>query len=636
MQHNLAKYADVSPSFVKKVSDKLSVSLSHIDPNQSGNDRQQYECLISFHNTLTTDSVVVNPNAKPHEHENGSSSSWFNFWGKNENQLIENEVDTDPETTILLGYLQLFGFITLNYKFDLNQANSMDSSNANSWWQDKDYYNHYQDGGPYDEDEGDIKESKIEGTEFIQQNYLKNRMVIGGKLGGVSDLVVNNDKSTGSHTINESNKYLISDLIYNFNSATKSKPIGTIEVDREVEPAETAYETEGLPMKEFTDSIIPIYSTSQYLFFTNLKLAPKETKTFQVKFAGPGPQLPPSYNTNLTGLASDQGWISIRYHLIVGLLENIRNKIISRSIYFPLKTVGQKIGFDDKWLQPDYLTETLFEKEWQVEVIEDETENNKHDTAVKTNGKTSHSFLDDLNNLIDSDLESVSKNERRKSSTAGGFFNSSLSNTDLIPQLSSHLKTQFQIRVNDHNLCDLILSKPYYHIGEDINFSIDVNPNGIDYTRVVGIITHLEAHELFHLTGKEKKEEYVNIYKVSPNIRVSSFASSLVNSHESDNKSSLFSGLIHIPQHLCQQFQCSGFMDLKYFLVFKFNLNEFNRVDKELKDDTELTETSSVSSPSLHTAASFDSAPPGFEPEYKFDNNNGSEFRFRIPISILP
>lgn len=636
MKHNLAKYADVSPSFVKKVSDKLSVSLSYIHPNHSGNDRPQYECLISFHNTLTTDSVIVNHDAKPHEHENGSSSSWFNFWGKNESQLIDNEDNTTPETTILLGYLQLFGFITLNYKFDLNQANSMDSSNTNSWWQDKDYYNHYQDGGPYDDDEGDIKESKIEGTDFIQQNYLKNRMVIGGKLGGVSDLVVNNDKNPDIHTINESNRYLISDLIYNFNSATKSRPIGTIEVDQEVESAQTAQVSEGLPMKELSDAIIPIYSTSQYLLFTNLKLAPKETKTFQIKFAGPGPKLPPSYNTNLTGLASDQGWISIRYHLIVGLLENLRNKIISRSIYFPLKIVGRKIGFDDKWLQPDYLTETQFEKDWQVEVIEEDTENSKQNNRVKPKGKTIQSFLADLNNLIDSDLESVSKNERRKSSTAGGVFTSSLSNTDLIPQLSSHLKSQFQIRVNDHNLCDLILSKPYYHIGEDINFSIDINPEGIDYTRVVGIITHLEAHELFHLKGKGKKEEYVNIYKVSPNIRVSSFASSLVNSHGSDNKPSLFSGLIHIPHHLCQQFQCSGFMDLKYYLVFKFNLNEFNRVNKELKHDTELTETSSVSSPSLPAATSFDSAPPGFEPEYKFDNNNGSEFRFRIPLSILP
>lgn len=653
--HNLARYGDsVPPSFVKKVNDKLSISLSYISQPQNdivGN-KPEFECLISFHNTLSTDTVVVNPKTPEHE----SSSSWFNIWGSHDDKTtpLVGPDEASPETSILLGYLQLFGFVTLNYKFDLSQANSMDSSHLNSWWHDKEYYDYYQDGGKFDEDEGDIKESKIEKTEFIQQHYLHNRMIVGGKLGGVGDLVVNNDKNADSHTVNKSNKYLISDLIYNFNSATKPKPAGVVEIDQELEKSLTL-DTEGLPIKELTDSIVPIYSTSQYLLFTNLKLAQNSTKTFQVKFSGPGAMLPPSYNTNLTGLVGDQGWISIRYQLIVGILENVHNSIVSKSIYFPLKIVGQKVGFDDKWLQPDYLTKTQFEKDWQVDVIEDEADL-KHDTPAKTTVKTKQSFLNDLNNLIESDLHSVSKNERRKSSTTGGIFNPDLNDIDLIPQLTSHMKTQFQIRVNDHNLCDLILSKTYYHIGEDISYNIDINPGGIDFTRVVGIITHLEAHEVYHLKGKVKSDDYVNIYKVSPNNRVNTFASSLVNSHgtESEDQSSLFSGLIHIPQHLSQQFQCSSFMDLKYFLVFKFNLNEFDRVNKKTEPvasngneaSTESPPTSPLvpqpsvsSSPSLATSSSninYETLPSGFEPEYKFDNNNGSEFRFRIPIVLLP
>lgn len=651
---------DIPSSFVKRINDKLSISITylnessqkvpkkddHVDKSHPSNisddnDHEYIEALISFHNT-SDKTLAINDDSEAavnDESETGKTqpeSSWFssiwsnNNFDKEEKEKLQTESQDTDEISVLLGYVQLFGYLTLNYKFDLSSL-AMDTSNKNSWWKNKDYYNYYQNMNE-NEDEEDIKDSKIEKTLFLQENYLKNRLIIGGKLGGINDLALSsNSNESGGNVVGDYNRFLIQDLLYTFNTLEHKSKKPT--ANQEDESSHDKQNNDGgLPLKDVTDAIIPFYSTSQYLLFTNLKLKPKSTETYHIKFQTLDSNLPPSYNTNSTGIVGDQGWSSIKYLLIIGILEPKGNHILPRSIYFPFNNKGKQIGNNERWLQSNYLDSTKVEKNWQVSVIKDNDEDKE---SIKLNKLTileysMESFLHDLDKLISSDLQSVSKNERRKSSTLSKIseFREKIKDTeankdiaDVVPQLPSHLKTQYQIRVNNYNLCDISISKPYYHIGEDINYSININPDGIETTKIAGIITHLEAHEIYHLNNDEKTD-YTNIYRVSQPIKTNTFASSLINSYSKDEQhSSLVNELIHIPNHISQQFQSSKFMDLKYFLVFKFNLNEF---DKHLKNSES------------NTTESTDVAPPGFDNEYKFDNNHASEFRFRLPLVLLP
>lgn len=220
----------------------------------------------------------------------------------------------------------------------------------------------------------------------------------------------------------------------------------------------------------------------------------------------------------------------------------------------------------------------------------------------------------------------------------------------LIPQLPNHLKTQYQIRVNDYDLCLLSISKPYFHIGEDAYFVIDTNPKDISRTRIVGLIVHLETHETFHTeSGEGKITDYKNIYKVSSSIKYNSFASSIANSKFDSNETepSLIHGMINIPKFLTQQFQSSELMEIKHYVVFKFNLNDFEEnsnniiiessdnqdspVEPELNEDVS---RKSLQNEDANRQTDQDNHLDTFQ-DYKFDNYGG-ELRFRLPISVLP
>lgn len=123
-----------------------------------------------------------------------------------------------------MGYIQLFGYVVLNYKFRLEESsNPIDNySDRSSWWVNKEYASHYQDN-ENTADEEDI-ESNLNRVPFIQRN-LKDRMVIGGRLGGVNDLIINDSQNSSSilskhdpKTIDENDRYLLQDLLFPFGS----------------------------------------------------------------------------------------------------------------------------------------------------------------------------------------------------------------------------------------------------------------------------------------------------------------------------------------------------------------------------------------------------------------------------------
>lgn len=645
LRHDLLKYKEfVEPEFIKKINNRLSISLSYLENSNS----DHTECLLSFHNTLNKN-ITINPRTEGNITED--NKGWFsNIFGSSELETdLHNEgnVEEDTEIKIFLGYIQLFGCVILNYNFRLGESSNPieNYSDKTSWWENKEYAYHYQDNDENDED--DI-ETNLNNVPFVRQN-LKDRMIIGGKLGGVSDLIIDDSLKNYSFlnkqdsVIEENKRYFLQDLLFPFGSIKESESIDGISNEKHVSNHKGM-----LSLRELTDSIIPFYTTSQYLLFSELCILDNSTKTFHLKFPTVK-HLPPSYNTRMNRPVCDQGWITIKYLLIVGFLRmsGTNQGIEACNIYFPLEVEAERQGTHARWLQHDFLKETRINQDWKV-TIGDDTCQSIQDSDKINCSDSRNTFLDDLSTLIDSDLYNmpkISTNERKKSVPNMHDISEDIE-PGLIPQLPHHLKSQYQIRVNDHELCLLSLSKPYFHVGEDAYFSIDANPKDINKTRIAGLIVHLETHESFHVETEDgAKKDFKNIYKISSSIKFNSFASAIANSKHAEENSqpSLIQGMINIPKFINQQFQSSQFMDLKHYLVFKFNLNDFS-------DDT-----LAADSPEVNTAedveSTLDDSDTSQHPrvdiqtnnhkdldifqEYKFDNYGG-ELRFRLPMVILP
>lgn len=210
-------------------------------------------------------------------------------------------------------------------------------------------------------------------------------------------------------------------------------------------------------------------------------------------------------------------------------------------------------------------------------------------------------FIDDLETLISSSARVVGAIERRKSSI-------SIQNTaGYMEQIPSRLKILYQIRVNNHGLCDLTLLKPFFRVGDDISLLLEPAILA-GSTKVVGAASHIEAHELFHLDGNRT---FVNIYKVTPTQKCNMYAEALAG--DSEGGAAM---MINVPLFLSQQFQASSFMDLKYFLVCRFILNDF-----------EGSENLEVADKTLEHY---------FERTRAYESESEStEFKFLIPLTIL-
>lgn len=641
---------NVIESYTKIVDDKLSIELIYTKKND-----ELVNCNLKFHNILNS-RMIINETT---DQNNNQSESWLSgIWGLKDESVPLKRPET-PDVKLFLGYIQLFGYVVLNYKFGLDEPKNMtilDKAPRNAaWWLNKEYLEMYADS----DDDTFERDIALDSTPFILDNIVEP-MVVGGKLGGVNDLIVEEDGSS-SITLDSSKRYFLHDLILNFNSYKRPRP-HEVENDGRVE------------LKELSDSILPFYSTSQSLLFSDLIIDPSSTKEFSFSFPNVE-DLPPSYNTNLTGITTEQGLISIRYLMILGFLKLDQFKNLSPvSIYYPFTVKAEKKGQDERWFQPNYLQHITIDKSWKINIDEkNDIQSNGND--LKLDGReikdTRESFLTDLKKLIDSDLHNIPKmstTERKKS------FQSLHDPEDikpgLVPQLPPHLKNQYQILVNNNQLCLVTISKPYYHLGEDLSFTIDLNtenPPEKQAAKISGVTVHLEAHEIFHLKDTKK---ITNIYRVSQNVKLNSFSPSMLNSVIINNEQNpcLLNGYLHIANSLTQQFQSSKLMDLKYFVVFKFNMLHFDKhknvnshdatpqnghtrggaefeannsggTQNETNGESSNAETNvadtellmeSLNIGEFNTAKSYE-----FINNYKF-NNPGNDFTFRIPIVILP
>ncbi|KAK6198166.1 Rgp1-domain-containing protein [Scheffersomyces amazonensis] len=639
LYHNIDVYSDhARPAYVKQINDKLAISLTYLDNPQQSNDSGLFtnkECLISFHN-ISNSALIINPTdteVAPIESENelsgitsgvgsasgaGAGGSWF---GGLFRSSLESTVSSttllsnngpNNEIQIFLGNVQLIGYLVLNYKLGVGAGvggGGIDLGGGPKyaqWWNNREYTGIYQEDVEEELENEEERESRMASIPFIREN-LTRRLTVGGKLGGINDLGLNKNDSF----IDESNKYLVHDLIYTFNThlPPKFKPLEVNQDD-----IEGKYK---IPTKELTDSIIPFYTTSQALLFMDLSIPPSSTKTFHIKFPQSS-SLPPSYNTKSTGPTCDQGWLSIKYSLVVSISPEQHLK--PKSVYFPLDIKSERVGLNDRWYQRSFFEEITVDKSWKIGIIESKDTNKFKDNDHKSI-ETREVFLEDLTKLIDSDLYSMPKmstNERKKSIPS--LYEESDITEGTVPQLPSHLKTQFQLKVNNHSLCLISLSRPYYHIGDDIHFVLDINPlKNSKVTKVVGLLVYLEAHEIYHtrsdnLPEEEKPKDYTNTYRVTGSLKFNTFATSLFNKliPNSEHRSAPLNGCLNIPRHLSQQFQSTTLMDLKYYIVFKFNLGEFNN-DGEVEENGGPTENNTE----ITNGGSL-------EPQDTVENGNGS------------
>lgn len=618
-----------SECYVKKVDDKLSIQLEYL--NKSIDD---VECRLTFYNTLKK-RLIVNEFDKNRRDQN---PGWLSgIWGRPPSPLSDVKADSN-DVKLFLGYVQLFGYVVLNYKFGMDDSNSvlaLDKTPRNStWWANKEYLETYADTGE------DVleKNAGLDSTPFTYDN-LVDPMIIGGKLGGVNDLVVEPD-NVSKLRINSQQRIFLNDLVCNFNSY---KNVADVENDGT------------LWLKELIDGILPFYATSQSLLFSDLVIDAFSEKSFRFKFPNVQ-EMPPSYNTRLTSLTCDQGLISIRYLLILGFLKmDSSNSLLPVSVYYPFVVNSEKPQYAERYQQPDYLQHITIDKSWQITILNDALEASEKLPVLAQDGESDgkglrDSFLNDLDNLISSDIYNIPKmssSERKKSFHS--LYEVEEVKQGYIVQLPVHLKNQYQILVNNNQLCLVTISKPYYHLGEDIQFSIDINPETADTesaARIIGVTVHLEAHEIFHLKDRKR---LTNVYRVSQNVKINSFAVTMMNLHLGNQQpqKSTINGYLNIPYFITHQFQSSKFMDLKYFLVFKSNLMQFDKhqplengsfTPSVLEADLDRSNTHDIEAAKLidpPTDYELISNKYAFTNSYKF-NNSGNDFTFRMPIVVLP
>ncbi|KAL6452535.1 hypothetical protein SBY92_001794 [Candida maltosa Xu316] len=570
-------------SYRKVLNSDLTIILKYLERESS-----QQECILSFINTSKTTDIKINPIKQQQQQQNGGG--WFGSFLGSTSSIDESKVSLNDESDdmlhLFLGYIQLFGYVVLNYKFSIDTS-SLEINKGNQWWNNTEYLNQYLHKDDPSHDTTD-EHWKLDTVPFIEKNQ-HEKLTIGGKLGGVNDLIVKDEKITTTKG------HLLHDLINTFDSGSfaKHSPLAP------------------LSLHDLTDPIIPIYTTSQSLLFTDLTIPRKSSREFHIKFPIKK-NLPPSYNTNSTGPACDQGLVSIRYALVVSLVEDmLTNK--SQSIYFPLQIYPERYGIT-KYLQKKYFDDLIeLDKDWKIETVS-VNEEAKPDTRDVMGRDT---FLQDLSKLIDSDLYNmpkISTMERRKSSINGA--NDEVNPEGYILQLPQHMKTQYKLRVNNQELCLIGFPRPFYHPGDDINYIINIKNDST--TKVIGLITYLEAHEVFHLREKEEEKEQakqVNKYKVTGNIKLNTFSPSVT---KSSHGKCLVNDYINIPKHLSPQFQSSSFLNLEYHLVFQFNLAEIGQPEEQ--QETEVEAQGDLFNQSG---------------KYKFETL-ASSYRFTVPIYILP
>lgn len=559
----------------------LKVSVTYIPVP---GDNEKLDCTVDFLNTSVRSTDLPSDTASnvedDHEAVDGTVSD-DDIEATERHQLTDS---SSNDVSLFLGYIQMVGYVRLN-----NDFNGTGGSSAKDvFWKNHEFATKYPT-----EDEHDKVEAILQ-TPFFNENDALCHFKT--KLAGWPDF------RAGS--IDAAGLYLLHDLAFAFNSKEPPK----------IESAGISAQESHFFVSELPQCIVPFYVTSQHLLFSSTRIKAGERETHKLRLSIPSKSLPPSYNTRLTGFLGDNGLVSICYKFIVGLLDETDQGMIPRSIYFPLEFTPGQIRTERGWSQANFLQQPIVDKDWQPRAIEADADH------CRSNGKTTERNSEvkkkaakakleaELANLINSSVETVAAKERRKSSV-------SLKKDDhgYIPQIPSKTRLSYQIMVNGQHLCQALVSKASYRVGEDVHFCLSLPSTHSLATRVVGVVTHIEAHEVFHLVEQRK---LVNIYKVTPSIKVNTYASALAITAENEHNS--VCSMINLPLLLTQQFQASTLMDLRYFLVFSLVLNEFDEQNHiaclDQDDERAVAEY-------LHE----------YQAESEFH-----KFRFSIPLVVLP
>lgn len=489
---------------------------------------------------------------------------------------------------LCLGYIQLFGYVVCNYRFDFNDGNidiggdvpfsvrdhaggdsgptNDDAYAALPLWSNRDYIHTYNsdrldETAPHegwdDVDGGTGVDEILATTAYIAQS-LRHRMVVGGKVGGIPDLVSAPPGAAAPPVaMDRYRRYVLQDLV--------GDPLP------EPRAAAAAGATDAAEIiRALSDAILPFYTTLQRLLFLDLTIPAGHTHTVRLRLDAPPASMPPSYNTRLTALAGDQGMCSIRYALAVGVLEMGPRGLEARTAYFPYHV--ERGGHP----QVDYLQRVVIDQRWCAEATDGargSAGTNGADTAATADASAAAAsaaasasgtldrpaFIEDLHKLIASSLHDVPSIAQRRRSSAAEF------------ELPHH-KTQYQIRLNAEQLCMISVFKPFFRPGDDVNFVIDTAEQPpLARARVAGVVAHLEAHERFHCRRGQQPRDFVHVYKVSPSVKVSIFGAASL----AAPTARVVHGAVNVAAHLTPQWRSSRLMDLEYFLAFKFTLAEF-------------------------------------------------------------
>ncbi|KAG7192677.1 uncharacterized protein KQ657_001458 [Scheffersomyces spartinae] len=637
---------DFVSEYTKVVSNALRITIKYRSDNRA---------TIVFHNTLKNRPIEINPQQV--------KAGWLSIFGfrqtieeseveESDTSHLNDDVDADSgaPVTIFLGYIQFFGYLVHNYSIRHGSHDAYSPQANESLWVNSMYTTTYDDSIVTDEnnsnnnksggsgEQNDSYETRLEKILLtpLMHHSVDNPLVIGGKMGAVNDLiVVEKQVRKTSNVINSNNRYLLQDLISPFNSI----PTPTLTVHDD-DPNENGF----IPLHELTDNLTPFYATPQSLMFSELHIPPKLSTSFEVTLPGVL-GLPPSYNTHMTAPLSDQGWVSIQYRLIVGF--NFQHSHdedpVHRAVYFPYT---MRMNIDEsmhcgEYLQ-SYFAEIKFDNDWTPEV------NQVTDSTMVTTSSASpplaelldisllqidnkrQVFLDELDTLIKLDIYEITTQSslRKKSIAEASSEEMAQWNRRPVPSL----KNKFQIRVNNHDLCIISLPRTTFHLGNNIHFSIDLNPSDAATTKVVGVTVHLEAIENYHVT--ESKDKFQNRYKVTPTFKLNTMACSLL----PNPGSNMVRGSINIPQFLTPEFRVTNFLDVRYQLSFKFVLVELegHNVDDNLGSAVSTTNTDNGTEldpalSGLHYSTSFIQ----FIHDYQHDSS-GTDMRFKFPIVVLP
>lgn len=485
-----------------------------------------------------------------------------------------------PAAHPMLAYVQIIGYARLNHQIGADGAGDPTQS---AYWRDPEY------SATYVAPECDDKVADILHTPFFEA------------------LAAAKSRAAGLHDIHaagiDSHNYaLLRDLVHPY---TACQPPPDREHVSDIHRAEIA--------ASVSRFVVPFYVSAQHLLFSSVELKPGLRADYFLECDIPRDIFPPSYNTRLTGSLGDGGLASLAYTFVVGFLEEVNGHMKLRAVYFPLEVRSQNVSPHANWYQHNYLQGVHIDTAWQPRVLLGLAAPEDVPAGAEENGDLAYAtFLADLNILINDTPANVAVRERRKSSAS---HHDSAHQVAQVAQVPASPRRSYQIRVNNTDLCLLTLSSSFYHVGSDIQFFLKSGAAAPSETahkppsRVVGYTTHLEAHEVFHL---ENDRKVVNIYKVSPTVKANTYAEAIL---QELHQTLAFCNRVHVPEHVTQQFQAPSFMDLRYFLVFRFVLRDFEDVPP-LDNATAQSWAEVVQALRLEA--------------------DGTDFKFSIPVTILP